>query len=114
MLELEQKGYYPLTRESVELYAPANPGIYMLATRHSNKIHRPFFATQSDNLHSSLLGLLNRRGSTIPPSIRGQVAVEECYFTFLVIPRRDYRNEVEKMLTHTADPVLMLKVVNCN
>jgi hypothetical protein len=114
MFQIQQQGYYPLTKESIDLYAPANPGVYMLAVRQDKRIRQPFFATQSDNLYLSLHSILNNDRSQLPPAVREYVGAFECYFTYLVIPRREYRNEVQKMLLQTSDPILMLKVVNCN
>ena len=114
MLEIEQQRYYPLTKESIDLYAPSNPGVYMLSVRQDKQIRQPFFATQSDNLNLSLHNILNADLSQLPLSVGEYVGAFECYFTYLVIPRKDYRDEVHKMLSQTSDPVLMLKVVNCN
>ena len=33
MLELEHNGYYPLTREHLDLFVPVRPGVFMLAIR---------------------------------------------------------------------------------
>lgn len=114
MLEIQQQRYYPLTKESVNLYAPSNPGVYMLAVRQDKQIRQPFFATQADNLYLSLHNILSAERSQLPPSVGEYVGAFECYFTYLVIPHREYRNEVQKMLSQTRDPILILKVVNCN
>ena len=38
----------------------------------------------------------------------------QCYFTYFVILQPQYRDEVEKILAHTTDPIHALSVINCN
>jgi hypothetical protein len=114
MLELEHNGYYPLTREHLNLYVPSHAGVYILAVRLANGVHKTFFTSQTENLYKSLRSILHGDSSTLSPEIAEHKERFQCYFTYFVIVKETYRNEVEKMLTHTVDPVLRLKVVNCN
>jgi hypothetical protein len=114
MLELEHNGYYPLTKEHLDCYVPSRPGIFMLAVRLVNGVHRTFFTSQSDNLYRSLRTVAQRDWSHLPPVIQEYLEEYQCYFTYFVIFKTENRDEVEKMLTQTMDPVIKLKMVNCN
>jgi hypothetical protein len=114
MFQLEHNGYYPLTEESLDRFVPARPGIYMLAVHLPNGVHQNFFTSQSDNLYRSLRTLASRDPRHVPEIVLEHLERYQCYFTYFVILKADYRNEVEKMLTQTTDPVVKLRVVNCN
>jgi len=114
MLELEHNGYYPLTREHLNLYVPSRPGVYMLAVRLANGVHRTFFTSQTDNLYKSLNSIFRGDSTTLAPVIAEHRDRFQCYFTYFVILKEANRTEVEKMLAHTVDPLLKLKVVSSN
>ena len=114
MLELEHSDYHPLTREHLNLYVPSRPGVYMLAVRLANGVHRTFFTSQSENLYKSLHSIFHGDASTLSPVIVEHKERFQCYFTYCVIVEEIYRNEVEKMLNQTIDPVLKLKFISSN
>ena len=114
MLELEHNGYYPLTEEHLNEYVPARPGVYMLAVRLVNGVHRTFFTSQSDNLYTSLRRVNEGDYSFLPLSARTCIERFQPYFNFFVILNAEHQHEVKKMLAHTSDPVLKLKVLNAN
>jgi hypothetical protein len=114
MLELEHNGFYPLTRDHLELYVPSRPGIFTLAVRLVSGEHKAFFTSQSDNLYRSLGALTENNWLRVPELARDYLRQYQCYFTYFVILQQEYRDEVEKMLIHTSDPVHTLKVINCN
>ena len=114
MLELEHNGFYPLTEEHLRLYVPARPGIYTLAVRLVDGTHQSFFTSQSDNLYSSLQKL--QRGDRLHLPLVAMTYMErfQTYFTYFLILGAEQRQEIEKLLTHTSDPVLKLRVVHAN
>jgi len=114
MLELEHHGYYPLTREHLDLYVPVRPGVFMLAIRLVNGVHKTFHTSQTENLYGSLGRILSADRSHVPPVVLEHLDRFQCYFTYFVILEPEYRMEVEKMLAQTTDPVVRLKVMNCN
>jgi|ERR1051326_8018715 hypothetical protein len=114
MVELEQNGYYPLTEESLDLAVPSRPGIYMLAIRLANGVQQTIFTSQSENLYLSLRKLAIGDWEHLPPDVFTCLGRYRCYFTYFVILRQEYREEVQKLLTHTSDPVVRLTVVNSN
>jgi hypothetical protein len=114
MLELVQNGYYPLNSENLDLYVPSRPGIYMLAIQLPNGVHQNFFTKQTDNLYGSLTLIEQGTSTHFSPMIMEYFRRYRCYFTYFVIHQEEYREEVEKMLAQTTDPLVKLKVINCN
>lgn len=114
MLEIENHGYYPLTAVSVEHYAPSRPGIYMLAMELPNGVRQTIHNSQAENIHRSLLKLIEEDMLPLPVLIRDSARRHRCCFTYYVIVRAALREEVQKMLAQTSDPVLRLRVVNVN
>ena len=114
MIELEHNGYYPLTKEHLEHYVPSSPGIFMLAVRLVNGVHKNFFTSQSDDLFHSLHKICRGDWSHLPSIIQEHLEKYQCYFTYFVILKPGCKDEIEKMLAQTSDPVTKLKVVNCN
>jgi hypothetical protein len=114
MLELEHNGYYPLTREHLREYVPAEPGIFMLAVRLVNGVHKTFFTSQSDNLYRSLQSISRKEWAHLTPVVREHLEKFQCYFTFFVLLKPEYNDDDVKMLSQTSGPVVRLKVVNCN
>ena len=114
MLELEHNGFYPLTEDHLDLYVPARPGIFMLALRLVSGEHKTFFTSQSDNLYRSLRAIYHDERSHLTGLAKDFLDRYQCYFTYFVILQPEYRDEVEKMLSHTSDPVHTLKVISCN
>jgi hypothetical protein len=114
MVELEQNGYYPLTKGCLELSVPMRPGIYMLAIRLANGVQQNIFTSQSENLYTSLRKLAEGDLSQLPRDVATCLDRYQCYFTYFVILRPEYRDEVQKLLTHTSDPVVRLNIVSSN
>ena len=114
MLELEHNGFYPMTHEHLELYVPSRPGIFTLAVRLVSGEHKSFYTSQSDNLYRSLRSLSEKNWSHVSDVAKEYLEQYQCYFTYFVVLQQDYRDEVEKMLIHTSDPLYTLKVINCN
>lgn len=114
MLELEHKGFYPLTEEHLSLYVPTRPGVYTLAIRLVNAKHQSFFTSQSDNLYTSLHNLLQGKRSHLPDEVNTHMEEFQTYFTYFLIVDTAQRLEVEKILTHTADPMMKLRVFSSN
>ena len=114
MFELEHNGYYPLTESHLNEYVPARPGIYTLAIRLVNGVHHTFFTTQSDNLYASLRKIADGDHSFLPLSAKTCMERFQPYFTYFVILNGEHQRGIQKMLSHTSDPVLKLKVLNAN
>ncbi len=114
MLELEHNGFYPLTREHLDLYVPSRPGIFMLAVRLVSGVHKTFFTSQTENLYRSLRRLSDNDLSHLPPVAVAHLDAYQTYFTYFVILEPENRNEVEKVLIQSTDPVIKLKIVNTN
>lgn len=114
MFELVQRGYYPLTEDSLTSFVPARPGVYLLSIRLANGVHHTFHTSQSDNLYRSLNRFIEKDPMSMTPEILEYLFKYCCYFTYFVIPEIDYRNEIEKILTKTIDPMSKLKIINCN
>ncbi len=114
MFELENNGYFALTRYNVDLAVPARPGVYTLAIRLSNGVHQTFFSSQSENLYRSLRNIVQRDPSRVSEDVLEHLERYQCYFTYFVILRAENRMEVEKMLAQTIDPVVRLKIIDCN
>lgn len=114
MYELVQRGHYPLTEEIISLHVPSGPGVYILSIRLANGVHHTFFTSQTDNLYKSLRKYITKDPAELPEDIFEYVIKYRCYFSFFLIPETVYREEVEKMLRNTIDPLQKLKIVNCN
>ena len=114
MLTIEHNGYYPLTEENLDRFVPRQPGIYTLAVQLANGVHHNFFTSQSDNLYRSLRTVSLKDPCLVPSIVLDYMSHYRCYFTYFVILKPDYRNEMEKILTQTSDPVSALKIINCN
>ena len=112
MFELTFNGYHPLSEEQLNRHVPASPGVYILAIRLPNGVHRNFYTSQSDNLHESLRKLLAHDRTHLPFSAQLCMEKFRTYFTFFVILDREYHERFEKMLTQTLDPVSKLTVLN--
>ncbi len=93
---------------------PPVRGIYMLAIQLPNGVHQTFFTKQTDNLYRSLSTIERGASTHFSPMIIEYLKRYRCYFTYFVIHQEEYRDEVEKMLAQTTDPLVKLKVVNCN
>jgi len=86
----------------------------MLTVKQENGKFRLIFANQSENLHASLRDLLDGTEFSTA-SVAGQFTqMSKSYFTFFVIPGKEYRHEVQKMLAYTMDPIMKLKIVNAS
>ena len=114
MVELIQRGYYPLTAGVVASNAPSHPGVFLLSIVLANGVHHAFFTSQSENIHQSLRRYVNSDRSEVPEELEVYLDAYRCYFTFFIIPEIDYRQEIEKMLVSTVDPLTKLNVINCN
>ena len=114
MVEIIHPGYYPLTLESLSQRVPSRSGIYMLAVRLANGVHKTFYTSQTDNLFRSLCQYLTGDYSAIPVEIQAYLLRYGCYFTYFVVPGKEHRDEIEKMLHQTTDPVLKVQILNCN
>ena len=114
MFELEHHGYYPLTREQIDLAVPARPGEYTLAVRLSNGVHQTFFSSQRENLYRSLRTPIKRDSSHFPAEVLEHLERYQCCFTCFINLRPEDRIEVEKMLCQTFDPVVRLRIIDCN
>ena len=116
MLELQHNGFYPLTEEHLNMHVPSQPGIYLLAVRLANGVHRTFYTSQSDNLYKSLRNIVSPGDDALQSSetVREYLSRYRCYFSYWVIVNVIQRNEVCKMLSQTNDPTVRLRVVNCN
>jgi hypothetical protein len=111
MFELEFNGYHPLSQEHLSRHVPAAPGVFILAIRLPNGVHRNFFTSQSDNLQMSLRRLLGDGRSQLPLSAQLCMEKFRTYFTWFVIVDREYHERFEKMLSQTLDPVVKLTVI---
>jgi hypothetical protein len=113
MIDIKNNGYYPMDRFYLDMYAPAHPGVYTLSARSANGSYHVFFTGQCENLYRTLRAFVRKDPSIVSGAVIERLEDEECYFSFLVIMEKEYRNEVEKMLTYTADPVSKIRVVAC-
>jgi hypothetical protein len=111
MIDIKNSGYYPLDRFYLDMYAPSHPGVYTLSVRAEGRGFRTIFTGQSENLYRTLRAFVRKDPSITPGLLIDRLEENECFFSFLVIMEKEYRNEVEKMLTFTADPVSKLKIV---
>jgi hypothetical protein len=116
MLELTHNGYYPLSAEALKRIAPAQPGVYSLAVRLANGVHKTFFTSQTDNVFRSLEELLQAEAGDprIPGTVRECLERYRCYFSYWVIINVVQRHECWQIVSQAADPVQKLHVINCN
>ena len=114
MLDLKHNGYYPLTLYHLRLLVPSDPGVFTLATRLENGAHRTFYGGQSEDLYATLRAIACKDALMVPGAVLEHLEQHQCYFTYFIISEKEYRNEVEKMLVFTADPVSKLKIEACN
>ena len=114
MLELEHNGYYPLTSEHVREFVPSKPGVYILAIRLVSGVHKTFFTSQSDNLHSSLLRIARGDRTHVPQQAQACMEKYQPYFTYFVIMRSSQRQDVQTMLSAGLDHISNLVVFNEN
>jgi hypothetical protein len=116
MKELEHNGFYPLTREHLDMYVPSRAGIYMLALRLANGVHQTFFTSQSDNVYGSLRKVLvGDIGSLqLSPEVHECLAKYQCYFSYWIIVDLAGHNETSKSVPRTGNPSDRLTVVNSN
>ena len=114
MLELEQDGYYPLTRDHLDQFVPTEAGIFMLAIRLVSGAHKAYYTNQSDDLHDTLGAIADGDWHHLPPMVCECLEKFRCYFAFFILPKSDNKEEVMKMLSQSADPFMRLKIVNCN
>ncbi|MFI5250899.1 MAG: hypothetical protein ACHQQQ_00585 [Bacteroidota bacterium] len=113
MIELENKGYYPLNHFYIDIYVPSHPGVYALSLRLTNGAHDTFYSGQSDNLYRILRAFARKDPMIAPEFVIEHLENHKCYFTYFVIQEKDHRNEIEKMLKFTTDPVAKLKLTAC-
>jgi hypothetical protein len=111
MIDIKNSGYYPLDRFYLDMYAPAHPGVFTLSVRSTGSGFRTIFTGQTENLYRTLRAFVRKDPTLIPENLIERLEENDCYFSFLVIMEKEYRNEVEKMLMYTADPVSKLKIV---
>ena len=114
MYELIQRGHYPLTDDAVSLNVPSRPGVYLLSIRLANGVHHTFFTNQTENLYRSLRKYIVKDPAEISEDVFECLLKYRCYFTYFLVPETTYRDEIEKMLRNTIDPLQKLKIVNCN
>ncbi len=114
MLELEHNGFYPLTREHLTRYVPAQPGFYILAVRLVNGVHKSFFTSQSDNIYKSLQSIARKEWQHLPQIVRDYLEAYQCYFTFYVLLKSECTEDMKAILTDLSQPPDALNIVNCN
>jgi hypothetical protein len=114
MFELRSSGFLTLEHENVVRNVPARPGVYMLAVRLPNGVHSCFHTSQTENLQRSLKVLITMEAVHLPAEAKEIMRRFQCYFTFFVIVNDDYREEINKILANTVDPVLKLTLVPAN
>jgi hypothetical protein len=116
MMELEHNGYYPLTREHLDMYVPSRPGIYMLAIRLANGVHQTFFTSQSDNVYGSLRKVLTRdtAGLQLSQEVHECLARYQCYFSYWILVNLVERDGESKSVSPKGEPPDALTVINCN
>ena len=114
MLDLKHNGYYPLTPYHLRLLVPHEPGVFTLAIRLATGAHQTFYGGQSENLDATLRAIARKDPAMVSALVLEHLDRFQCYFTYFVINDREYRDEVEKMLVYTEDPVFKLKLVVCN
>jgi len=114
MIELEHRGYYPLTMESLVHNAPSRAGVYMLAVRLANGVHQIFFTSHTENVYRSIRQLIEMDPAKTPHTVTEHMNKYQCYYTYFAIPDERYRQEIAKLLDQTSDPVVKLQVLNSN
>ena len=116
MLEIEHNGFYPLTREHLDMYVPSRPGIYMLALRLANGVHQTFFTSQSDNVYGSLRKVLFGETASLQlsPEVHECLAKYQCYFSYWIILNLAERDDASKSVSERGEAPDKLTVVNCN
>src|SRR5689334_17618788 len=114
MFALEQKGHHALTEQSVLLWAPKGPGVFLLSIRLANGVRHGFLTAESEDLAASLLTFVRKDPARMQPEILEHLLKYQCYFTCVTVPEAEYRKEIGKMLACTIDPPRSLTVVNCN
>ncbi len=113
MTALEHKGFFPLTPACIDATAPPTAGVYTLAVRLPNGVHKTFFTTGTENLRISLIRLSGGDQSGVSAEARGYLSTYRCYFTYFVIPDPEQREAVTKMLSLTCDPISQLTMISC-
>ena len=114
MFEIEKTGLHPLTKESLATNVPARAGVYVLSSRaHDGALHS-FFTTYTENLFNSLWRLIQGDYTHIPAEYRSYLTLQPCFFSYFVVVGAEYRNDIEKILTQTVDPIQRLRIVSCN
>lgn len=114
MLAVNHNGYYPLTHYHLRLLVPDEPSVFTLAIRLASGAHQTFHGGQMENLNASLQAILRKDPAVVSALIVEHLERFQCYFTCLIIDEKEHRDEVEKMLVHSADPLSKLKIVACN
>lgn len=108
MFEIRQNGFFTLNNKNVTHHVPGEPGVFILALQLPNGVHRAYYIRQTDNLHRSLKSIKNGFWQDLPSVTQTFLEKFQPYFTFFIVPEPDYRQEIEKMLTQTNDPVTNL------
>ena len=114
MFEVEKNGLLPLSKESLATNVPARAGVYMLSTASADGVTHLFFASYTENLFNSLWRLVHHDYTHIPAEHTHYFGIQRCFFSYFVIVGTEYREDVEKILTQTVDPIQRLRIVNCS
>ena len=114
MVSLEHNGFYPLTKGCILSTVPERAGIFTLAIRLPNGVHKNFFTLGSENMHRSLLQVLKGDRKELSDEATEYLKTFRCYFTYFIILDAHQREAVAKMISSTCDPIVQLTMVNCN
>jgi hypothetical protein len=113
-MQIELHEFLPLSEEYVELYVPARAGVLMLARLLANGVHEIFLTQETSNLYRALHEMNRGDESGCAPILAECPDRFRCTFSFFTVDEEEFRNQVAKILSHSADPVRRLFVVNCN
>ncbi|HUL42911.1 MAG TPA: hypothetical protein VLY03_01000 [Bacteroidota bacterium] len=114
MYELIQRGEYLLTEDTIALYVPSQPGVFVLSIRLVSGAQQAFFSGQSENLQRTLRECVLKDPTRFTEEVFEYLLRYQCYYSFFVVPEPVYRDEIEKMVRTTIDPFQKLLILNCN
>jgi hypothetical protein len=107
-------GFFPLSQHHVEQFIPASPGAFSLAVRLASGAHYSVYSAESEDLQESLRRVYRGDLSGLPPSLHEYLERFQCYISYYVFQPPAHGTEIQKMLQHTNDPIVRLRVICSN
>ena len=108
MLEIKNNGFLTLDSQNLIKNVPRKPGVFILAMQLPNGVHKSYYISKTNDLYHSLRNIINGYWHDLPFLTQSLLEKFQPYFTFYIIPEPEYREEIEKMLANTNDPVTNL------